>query len=137
MEIVKAADVVLDQEALNSGPVKKALDEFKGYAVGIVKLKQALEANDQADIASTLKKDYDFVKVRATFNALTPIWDEDTQRGVDRLTRGVLQDLVETEAAAKFNEAGKRTPKKLALTIAKLDKLDGEFRKLFSYCIAK
>ena len=56
---------------------------------------------------------------------------------MDRLTRGVLQDLVETETAAKFNEAGVRTPKKLALTVAKLDKLDGEFRKLFSYCVSK
>ena len=100
MEIVKAGDAVLDKEALNSGPVKAALGDFKGYAIGIVNLQKALAANDQADVAKTLKTDYDFVKVRATFNALTPVFDEDTQKGVDRITRGILQDLVEAEAAA-------------------------------------
>ena len=136
MEIVKAGDAVLDKEALNSGPVKAALGDFKGYAIGIVNLQKALAANDQADVAKTLKTDYDFVKVRATFNALTPVFDEDTQKGVDRITRGILQDLVEAEAAAKFNDKGQRTPKKLALLSEKLTKLDGSFRKLFSYLIA-
>ena len=76
-------------------------------------------------------------QVRATFNKLTPIWDEDTQRGVDRLTRGVIQDITEAEAASKYNDAGVRTPKKLTLLTAKLDKLDGSMRKLFGYCITK
>ena len=76
-------------------------------------------------------------QVRATFNKLTPIWDEDTQRGVDRLTRAVIQDITEAEAASKYNDAGVRTPKKLTLLTAKLDKLDGSMRKLFGYCITK
>ena len=136
MEIVKASDAVLDQDALSSPPVKKALDEFKGYAIGIVKLSNELKSNDQYDVAAVLKKDYDFVKVRATFNALTVVWDEDTQKGVDRITRGILQDLVETEAAAKFSDKGTRSAKKIALTQEKLTKLDGSFRKLFSYLVS-
>merc|ERR1712094_159483 len=125
MDIVKAADAVLDEDALRSGSVQGALNEFKSYAVGVVKLREVLN------------KEYDIVKVRATFNKLTPIWDEDTQRGVDRLTRAVIQDITEAEAAAKYNDAGVRTPKKLTLLTAKLDKLDGSMRKLFGYCITK
>merc|ERR1711924_305527 len=117
MDIVKAADAVLDEDALRSGSVQGALNEF--------------------DVGKVLKKEYDIVKVRATFNKLTPIWDEDTQRGVDRLTRGVIQDITEAEAAAKYNDAGVRTPKKLTLLTAKLEKLDGSMRKLFGYCITK
>lgn len=137
MEIVKAGDAVLDTDALNSGAVKRALDDFKGYAVGIVKIKAALEQDSQFDVVRIVRSNYDFVKVRATFNAMTPIWDEETQRGVDRVMRGILQDLVELEAAAKFNDEGKRTPKKLALTTEKLQKTDGDFRKLFAYLIGE
>ena len=137
MEIVKAKDVVLDEEALRSGAVQSALGEFKNYAVGIVRLREALAKDDQFDTSKVLKKDYDYVKVRATFNKLEPIWDEDTQKGVDRLMRGVLQDITEAEAAGKYNEAGARTPKKLTLLTSKLDKLDGELRKLFGYCVTK
>ena len=72
-----------------------------------------------------MKKEYDIVKVRATFNKLTPIWDEDTQRGVDRLTRAVIQDITEAEAASKYNDEGVRTPKKLTLLTAKLTSSTG------------
>jgi len=135
MDIVKAKDAVLDEEALASAPVKKALEEFKGYAGGIVQLKAELEKNDQIDIASVLRKDYDLLKVRGTFNALAAVWDEDTQRATDRIMRSILQDLVEVETAAKLVD-GKRSPKKLKLTNEKLVKLDQNFRKLFSYLIA-
>merc|ERR1719311_315843 len=118
MDIVKAKDAVLDEEALASAPVKKALEEFKGYAGGIVQ-----------------RKDYDLLKVRGTFNALAAVWDEDTQRATDRIMRSILQDLVEVETAAKLVD-GKRSPKKLKLTNEKLVKLDQNFRKLFSYLIA-
>merc|ERR1712216_690589 len=101
------------------------VEDFKGYAVGIVKLKNALAEDDQFDVAKYLRQEYDFVKVRSTFNTLEAVWDEDTQKGVDRVMRGILQDLVETESAAKFNEEGKRTPKKLLSTKNKLEKLDG------------
>ena len=137
MDIVKAADAVLDEDALRSGSVQGALNEFKSYAVGVVKLREVLNNDDQFDVGKVLKKEYDIVKVRATFNKLTPIWDEDTQRGVDRLTRAVIQDITEAEAASKYNDAGVRTPKKLTLLTAKLDKLDGSMRKLFGYCITK
>jgi hypothetical protein len=135
MDIVKAKDAVLDEEALASAPVKKALEEFKGYAGGMVQLKAELEKNDQIDIASVLRKDYDLLKVRGTFNALAAVWDEDTQRATDRIMRSILQDLVEVETAAKLVD-GKRSPKKLKLTNEKLVKLDQNFRKLFSYLIA-
>ena len=48
-----------------------------------------------------------------------------------------MQDITEAEAASKYNDEGIRTPKKLTLLTAKLDKLDGSMRKLFGYCISK
>ena len=105
--------------------------------MGVVKLKNELNSNDQFDVAGYLRKEYDFVQVRSTFNTLEAVFDEDTQKGVDRVMRGILQDLTEAEAAAKFNEEGVRTPKKLLSTKNKLEKLDGQFKKLFEYLIAK
>ena len=77
MEIVKAKDVVLDEEALRSGAVQSALGEFKNYAVGIVRLREALAKDDQFDTSKVLKKDYDYVKVRATFNT---VWKSNFRR---------------------------------------------------------
>merc|ERR1712159_967110 len=80
MEIVKADDAVLDEDALRSGSVQGALNEFKSYAVGVVRLREVLNNDNQFDVGKVLMKEYDYVKVRATFNKLTPLWDEDTQR---------------------------------------------------------
>merc|ERR1712216_409624 len=74
MEIVKADDAVLDEDALRSGSVQGALNEFKSYAVGVVKLREVLSNDNQFDVGKVLKKEYDYVKVRATFNKLTPLW---------------------------------------------------------------
>ena len=41
-------------------------------------------------VGKVLKKEYDYVKVRATFNKLTPLWDEDTQRGVDQCINQIV-----------------------------------------------
>lgn len=136
MEVVSAKEAVLDRGALNDGRVKKALDEFKYYATGVVQVRDALEKNDQFNVGGLFAKEYDFVKVRATFNNLEALWDEETQRGVDRAMRSVLQGITEVQAAAKYNDEGVRTPKRLAATKQKLEKLDGDFRKLFAYLIS-
>ena len=65
MEIVKADDAVLDEDALRSGSVQGALNEFKSYAVGVVRLREVLNNDNQFDVGKVLKKEYDYVKVSA------------------------------------------------------------------------
>ena len=53
MDIVKAADAVLDEDALRSGSVQGALNEFKSYAVGVVKLREVLSNDNQFDVGNS------------------------------------------------------------------------------------
>ena len=62
MEIVKADDAVFDEDALRSGSVQGALNEFKSYAVGVVRLREVLNNDNQFDVGKVLKKEYDYVK---------------------------------------------------------------------------
>ena len=76
------ADALSPARAYARRQVKKALEDFKRYAVGVVKRKNELNANDQCDVAGYLRKEYDFVQVRSTFNALEAVFDPDASKRV-------------------------------------------------------
>lgn len=126
MEIVSAKDAVLDEEALASEPVKLALQELKKLSAGVKTLRASLDQDSQYDVAQALPQ---ITKVRTTFNTLVAVFDKDTQKGTDRLERGILQDLVEVETNSKLP----RSAKKLKLVNEKLLKLETTFSKLEAY----
>lgn len=60
-------------------------------------------------------------------NTLNSAFDEDTQRGTDRLVRLIMQDITELETANKQKEGVKRSEKRLGIMFGKLDKLEKAF----------
>ena len=137
MEIVKADDAVLDEDALRSGSVQGALNEFKSYAVGVVRLREVLNNDNQFDVGKVLKKEYDYVKVRATFNKLTPSGTRTRSAAVnDRLMRGVC---------CRISRRPRLPPSTTTRACARPgDAADGQARQArrvyaeaFGYCISK
>ena len=133
METVKAADAVRDTEAADSASVRKAVKELNEMSVATLRIKSAVDADPNFDVVSCVRKDLNVGGVRDTFNALNAVYDEDTQKSTDRLQRGILQDLFEVEASAKMTPGADRSPKKLAATKEKLDKLERAFVKLDAF----
>lgn len=133
MDIVKATDAVLDEEALNSAEFKAALKELKSYYSTVKSLRESVTSDGQFDIGKVISTDFDANKVRSTFNALNAVFDKDTQKGTDRLQRGIIQDLLEIDTSAKLTPGKPRSPKKLALVNEKLAKLETTLQKLDEY----
>lgn len=90
---VDPKEAIIDDEVLASAPVQKAIKDVSAYADSVRELKSTLTADGQVDLGPTLRKQFDAGSVRACLNTVNSAFDEDTQKGTDRLIRGVLQDL--------------------------------------------
>lgn len=84
------------------GAVSGDLTKVKGWADTARKFAAAVEASPQADVGADVKKAFPLGKMRLSLNTVASVFDEDTQRGTDRLIRNVLQDVAEALDAAAF-----------------------------------
>ena len=73
------------------------------------------------------------ITLRSALNTLNTAFDEDTQKGTDRLIRGILQDLTELETSNAQKEGIERSPRRVANLNAKLDKLQCAFNDFLAF----
>jgi hypothetical protein len=125
--VMKPSDAEIDEDLLKSGAVQKALANVKGYKAIVNEYLALLASDEQANISKRVVKDFDFTKLRTDLNTVGTIYDEDTQRGTDRLIRIILQDITELEIALKIKTDIPRSSRRLATSVAKLDKLNKAF----------
>jgi len=121
----KSAEI--DSDILASDSVQKALQGIKGYSATVASMKATLESDPQADIGSAIRRELDFSKLRSDLNAANEAFDEDTQRGTDRIIRVILQDITELETANRQKPGIPRSEIRLGNMKAKLDKLGKAF----------
>ena len=126
-EVLDPATAIIDDEILASTAVQNAFSNLKGYQATIQNIKSALDSNKQVDVGPVIRKDLDFVKLRTDLNIVNTAFDEETQRGTDRLVRLILQDITELETANKQKEGVARSEKRLSIMLGKLDKLEKAF----------
>lgn len=113
----------------------KALQSIKEYQETVKQLKSTLQSDDQADIGPAIRQKLDFVKLRVDLNTLNSAFDEDTQRGTDRLIRLTLQDITELDSANKQKPNVPRSEKRIAIMIGKLDKLSKSFSDYIKFAV--
>jgi len=94
-----------------------------------------LKGNSQADIGPTVRAKFDFVKLRADLNTANSAFDEDTQRGTDRIARLILQDITELETANRQKDGVARSEKRLTIMTKKLDKLSKAFSDYLAFTV--
>merc|ERR1719384_35837 len=123
-EVLDPATAIIDDEILASDTVQNAFSKVKAYKKTVEAIKSTLESNNQADVGPIIRKDLDFVALRTDLNTLNTAFDEDTQRGTDRLVRLILQDITELETANKQKEGVARSEKRLNIMLGKLSKLE-------------
>jgi len=126
-EVLDPKTAIIDDEILASAPVQKAFAAVKTYKEAVISMKAALESNNQADIGASVRKELDLVQLRADLNTLNTAFDEDTQRGTDRLVRLIMQDVTELETANKQKPGVSRSDIRLNIMYGKLDKLNKAF----------
>lgn len=131
--VIDPKEAIVDEEILKSGPVQKALKDVAGYASIVTDMKEALQKDSQVNLGPVIKKTFDFSKLRSDLNTLNSAFDEETQRGTDRLIRGILQDLTELEVANSQKDGILRSEIRVAKMNAKLDKLQGAFDEYLKF----
>merc|ERR1712232_8086 len=122
-----------DDDVFRTAPVQKALKAVKKYSSIVSEMKKALTANSQVDLKPVIRKEFEISAVRSDLNTLNGAFDEDTQRGTDRLIRVILQDLNELEVANAQKEGIPRSDIRLAKMNGNLDKLEDAFNAFLRF----
>lgn len=131
--VLDPKDAIIDDEIFNSSNVQTALKAVKQYAAMVGEMKSSLASNSQVNLGPYLRKEFDFSKLRSSLNDLNSAFDEETQRGTDRLIRGIMQDLTELETANAQKEGIERSERRVANMNAKLDKLQTAFNDFLAF----
>ena len=131
--VLDPKDAIVDDEVYASAAVQKALKEVKGYSAMVAEMKDALAANSQVNLGPVIRKQFDFAKLRADLNTFNSAFDEETQRGTDRLVRGIIQDLTELEKANEQKDGIERSERRVSNVNAKLDKLQSAFNDIIAF----
>ena len=126
----------IDEEILKSGAVQDAVRKIQRYQNVVQQMKKGVEKDAQANLAFVIKQELDASDVRTNLYTFNTCFEEDTQRGTDRLIRGVIQDIVELDAANKQKEGVLRSDIRLEAVNRKLDKLEKAFGDLLAFAKA-
>jgi len=131
--VVNPADAIVDSDIMASDAVQKSLSEIKTYYQVVTAIKGELVKNPQADIAPYLRKNFDFAVLRTSLNTLNSAFDEDTQRGTDKIIRVIIQDVDELEVNSRLKEGIPRSERRLGIITGKLDKLEKAFGDFLAF----
>mmetsp|Transcript_133462 Transcript_133462/g.386307 ORF Transcript_133462/g.386307 Transcript_133462/m.386307 type:complete len:208 (+) Transcript_133462:143-766(+) len=131
--VLDPKDAIIDDEVFKTEAVQSALKNVKNYAAMVSDMKNSLASNSQVNLGPMIRKEFDFVKLRSDLNTFNSAFDEETQRGTDRLVRVIMQDLTELEKANEQKDGIERSERRVGNINAKLDKLSKAFTDIIAF----
>lgn len=131
--VLDPKDAIVDEEIFKTSVVQKALKSVKAYSSSVTEMKKTLTSNSQVDLKPIIRKEFDLGKVRADLNSLNSAFEEDTQKGTDRLIRVILQDLNELEVTNAQKDGVPRSEIRVSKMNGKLDKLQVAFDSFLKF----
>ena len=132
-EVISPKDAIIDDEILKSDSVQKALASVKGYLATLKDIEASLSKDSQVDIGPVIRKSFEISAMRDDLNTLNTAFDEDTQRGTDRLIRAIVQDVNEVEIANKQKPGVPRSEIRLGNLKNKVGKLSKAFEEYLAF----
>merc|ERR1711988_532007 len=134
IETTLPKDAEKDDELLKSTAVQKAIEGIKGTKSSAAALKAKFATDTGMPLIPTIRKDFDFSKVRDDLNVAATVFDDQTQQTTDRITRSILYDLTELEGASRLKKGEtERTEKKIANVEKWFGKLDKDLDSFLAY----
>lgn len=131
--VLDPKEAIVDDDRFKSAEVQKALAGIRGYLDLINQMSDALAKNSQVDLGPSIRKQLDFQDLRNNMNILNSAFDEETQRGTDRLIRVVLQDVTELETANRQKDGIPRSDRRVETMQGKLKKINIAFTDLLKF----
>jgi len=134
LETTSPKDADRDDELLASKEVQKSIEGIKGYKSAAQALKSSFSKDTGMPLIPTIRKEFDFSQVRTDLNVAATVFDDETQKTTDRITRSILYDLTELEGASRLKKGEtERTEKKIANVEKWFAKLDVDFNTFLTY----
>jgi hypothetical protein len=131
--VLDPSEADIDRDVLGSSSVQNAIRKVKDYQIKVQEMQASLVADNQANLRRTILKEFDFAQLRDTLNSINAAVEDESQKGVDRLIRVILQDLTELEIANTQKEGIMRSPRRLEIMNGKLAKLDQAFNDYLAF----
>jgi len=132
-EVLDPSQADVDADILGSSKVQDALKKVRGYKGAVNSMQTALESNPQYNVKPVILKELDFANLRDSLNTVNSAFEEDTQRGTDRLIRVILQDITELEQANNQKDGIERSARRVEIMQGKLAKLDKAFNDYLAF----
>lgn len=130
----KPEDAEKDDELLATKEVKKALYNLKNYRTAAKALKAKFDKDNNLALIPIIRKEFDAGDVRDNLNVVTTIFDDETQKTIDRIDRAIIYDLNELENSSRQKASlPERTPKMVTNVNNWFAKLDLDLGELFAY----
>ncbi len=112
--------------------VKSGADSLSKYIASVKSIRADLAKNPNADLVSSMKSSLQSAPLRDTLNKFNSAFDEDTQKGTDRLIRVALQDVTELQREVLVKEGKARSESKAAIVDKRLSALEDALTTLAS-----
>ena len=132
-EVIDPKDATFNDEFKNSEDVKAGVSGLKNLIITVGSIKADLAKNSNVDLTGRVATDLNAGKVRLTLNKYNQAFSEDTQRGTDRLIRGIVQDIQEIERDVIVKEGKTRSESKIKNLSKRLDATEAAFKDLAAF----
>jgi hypothetical protein len=119
-EVLDPKTAVVNQETYKSDEVKGGIEGLAALTKSVGEIKASLKANGQLDFTVPFKAELSRGKVRNVLNAYNTAFEEDTQRGTDRLIRAVIQDVTELDRELQVKPGKARSATKVEACLKRL-----------------
>jgi len=131
-EVIDPKDAKLSESGL-SDDAKSGLSSIKSYISAVQAAKADLAKDSNTELYSRLQKSLEPSAVRTSLNKFNSAFDEDTQRGTDRLIRLVLQDLTELDRETQLKPGKARADVKVAIINKRLSATEEALKSLSDF----
>jgi hypothetical protein len=113
-----AGNVEINKEAVAAPEIQTALAELMATRKSLGELFNQFKKDKNAPLSDGVSEFAgDLNNLRKNLNSINiAAFDEDTQIVTDRLSRNIIQDIVELETAVKLKDGTERSPKRVAAT---------------------
>ena len=132
-EVIDPKTATFNDELKNSEDVKAGVSGLADLTKAVQSIKADLVKDPNVDLVGRVAKDLNAGKIRNVLNKYNQAFSEDTQRGTDRLIRGIVQDVQELERDVLVKAGKSRSESKIKNLTKRLDATESAFKDLAAY----
>eukprot|EP01039_Chlorochromonas_danica_P007944 gene7944-8764_t len=132
-EVIDPQAAVLNVDTKDSQEVKEGREAVNALIATVAGIKADLAKDGQIDLSKRITDELSIAKARIAFNKFNTAFDEDTQRGTDRLIRNIIQDVTELQREALVKEGKQRSNVKIANVEKRLNAAEDALKELAAF----